>query len=121
MNLSAPAAAAARLESLLRQHDTAPLADDGFSARVLVALPPPRPKIILGWREWLVVALASGLLAVFGSGLAADLDASAGALGDTLAPLVDALEQPDVLLAIAIIVGALTLTAEDEPEALQPD
>lgn len=107
----------AQLEGLLRAHSTLPpLRDDGFSARVVAALPPavtPRAAAATSpVRGWLIGAAA--LLGVVvaarpgGSGAAApgaadQLEAFFAAIQPALAPLAD----PSVLLAL--LVSAISL------------
>jgi hypothetical protein len=117
VNLKSFHPAADRIEALLRQPAAAPLADGGFTARVLAALPPPRREGMFGWREWLLAGGATGLLLAGGPGVAAGLEDPGTALGGTLAALVTALDQPALLLAAIIIASTLILTVEEEPEA----
>lgn len=104
------------LELLLREPAAVPLPDDGFSTRVLAALPPPRRECLLGWRNWVAVGLAAVLLLAFGPSLTAGLETAATLFDGTAGRLVDLLDRPDLLLALAIIAGTLALSADDWPE-----
>lgn len=95
--LNSPQDEDATLAALLRAQ-IAPIADDGFSARVLAALPPrtasPAPRLLRHW-PW---------LAYFGGGL--------GGVGviATQAPNWSSLADPVALLlqAITVVLGALS-------------
>jgi hypothetical protein len=108
---SSPERDDARLEAWLRQ-PTAPLPDDGFSQRVLAALPPSAPATVsvfvpaparLNWRRLAVCttgAIIGGIVAYSGKASfvlpSAALDSTVTALGD-----------PTTLAALAITVAAV--------------
>jgi hypothetical protein len=121
VNLSPSAPDDERLEAVLRQPTAGPLPDDGFSTQVLAALPPPRREGALGWRGWLVAGLVACRLLAFGPDLSADFDNLGTGPGGALASLVTALDRPDRLLGLAVIVAVLVLTADDGSEADQAD
>lgn len=99
------------LQSLLA---AAPLPDDGFSARVLAALPPRRKTFLgLARRDWLVALLAAGAVVWLSPhGAAGGWQGFIGALESTLTALGDALQNPGPLLALATIVGTLALVSD---------
>lgn len=118
MNPAAPEDA--EIEARLRQ-PCAPLSDDGFTARVLAALPPrsaaPRQS------PWRAVILIAGLIA--GVAVAAFRIGSWAKLGQEWAPLRDALAQlaapladPPAALGLAL-AGASALLARARPRTLQ--
>ncbi|HZP59697.1 MAG TPA: hypothetical protein VFB27_05180 [Opitutaceae bacterium] len=108
-----------RLDALLRTPPAAPLADDGFSARVLAALPPQKKRRQSWIRICVLTTAALAGLAVAlwqkdgGTDLLAQSDHAVTALYDHLS---------DPSLLVALLATAVTLffaTTEDDPPALQ--
>ena len=99
------------LEVLLRK-DHAPLADDGFSARVLAALPPPAPKSrrVPGRRTIAcsLGALTGFIFTIAHSGLprASELSAFGSLVQTSAVSAANSLSDPTVLA-----VGTLILTS----------
>jgi len=106
------------LETLLRQ-EHAPIADDGFSARVLGALPPPatQPRMLPSRRAIACsLGTVTGLIVTFArSGLpqANDLTAFGAALENVTLSVADSLGDPTVLTVGLLILSphSLLLTA----------
>lgn len=103
-----------RIEAWLRaSSEASPLPDDGFSVRVLAALPPPafKTQASRSLRPWLCLAGATvGAILVISSG------ANRGAEGQAFARLVPSLESaftplldPRVLLALGLSALSLAL------------
>ncbi|MEO6006097.1 MAG: hypothetical protein ABIZ04_00965 [Opitutus sp.] len=101
-------------DDLLRRlllNNTAPLPDDGFSARVLCALKPNKPRAPhLGL--WLsLVGAAGGLaLAVEKIGSWSTLSADVGQIGNALAPVLLVLTDPGLIVAITAVATSLLVT-----------
>lgn len=120
-NLNAPTPDDEKLVRFLRSTEGEQLPDDGFSARVLAALPPPRPAPLFSGREWLLGGAVTGaLLLLTPSGLSADLTVVANTAGDSLLTLLTTLlDEPAALVVIAVTVGALLLTEQDDEVAAE--
>lgn len=113
-DLNPPPPEDARLEAWLRTHGAAaPLPDDGFSARVLAALPPPAPAVAPAGllaarrraahrRAWLCLVGAALGCALSFSGGTADLVRGADALRSALAAAGEQLATPSLGLAVAV-------------------
>jgi hypothetical protein len=115
-NLNSPPPEDDPLDALLRQSRPAPVADEGFSARVVSALR-IRPKLIAGWRpfEWLVAALALGLCLVIGPHLGSSPFNQPGSqLGMQVVAWLDALLDSKAVTALAVTLGTLALISFDE-------
>lgn len=104
-----------RLESLLRQ-PAAPLPDDGFSARVLCALPPP-PPARQAWprRTCYLVGTLAGVIYL----TTRDVDWSATStatdqLAAMMVQIADSLSAPAVVLAFSITVLSLAVAFHAE-------
>jgi hypothetical protein len=102
-----------RLEVLLRQERSAPLADSGFSARVLAALPPQQNPWLVGVRISLLTtaALAGLVVALWQDGGATDLAAQSEKL---IAIASDQLADPWLLVALLATAGSLALATLDD-------
>lgn len=109
-----------QLDAWLRQ-PTAPLADDGFSARVLAALPPHSPSRIYAvtrpsWHGFVFSAFAitatTIALAAFGPEIARDIAETASA-----APIATngALDNHFLWLALAVAAGSLLYALRPDP------
>jgi len=102
------------LEILLRQ-EHAPIADDGFSARVLAALPPPAPKPrLLPSRRAIACSLGAitGLVVAFarsGPLRANDLTEFGAALQTATMSVAHSLGDPTVLTIGLLILTSLAL------------
>ena len=120
-NLNAPTPDDEKLVRFLRSTEGEQLPDDGFSARVLAALPPPRPAPLFSGREWLLGGAVTGaLLLLTPSGLSADLTVVANTAGDSLLTLLTTLlDEPAALVVLAVTVGALLLTEQDDEVAAE--
>jgi hypothetical protein len=117
VNLNSVTAKDERLDALLRQAVPGPLADDGFSTRVLTTLPPPRRGWPTGWRAVILVGAAVAAVALGGSDFGPVLNQGVAAL----AAATDLFDQPDLWLAVALIIGVLAATANDEAEGGRVD
>ena len=98
-----------RLEALLRQ-SSAPLPDDGFSTRVLAALPPrtaPRSSYRLAW--CLAGAVAGCAVAWFDSAAWANGAFTLPDLDQTFGNVGKVVSDPTFLLAVIIAGGSLIL------------
>jgi hypothetical protein len=104
------------LEVWLRPAPPAPLADNGFSARVLQVLP-TSARPVPAWRsfEWLIAALAIGVCLVvgfpFGPG---PFDQPASRFGLQVDTWLTVLMAPKSLLALGLTLGILALLSFDE-------
>lgn len=120
-NLNSPEPADDRLEDLLRQKRSAPLADGGFSARVLAALP-PRENRRLAWGRTAVLmaaTLAGFAVALAQGGHWIDLPTQ---LEQAVAAVSDQLADPQISLALAITAASLALALNfDDPPETQPE
>src|SRR5215216_2846305 len=92
----------AQIDASLRAGSAvSPLPDDGFSARVLAALPPARTRLNSSLRAWLCAAgaLIGGIVAASSSGTGPDASeqfaSMIASVRTSLAPLAD----PSVMLA----------------------
>jgi len=100
------------LEMLLNKNRE-PIADDGFSARVLAALPPPAPKPrMLPNRRLIACSLGAVIGLVWGlmqSGLprSSDLAAFVATLETLTTRLATPLADPTVLLLGALVISSL--------------
>lgn len=115
-DLNSPSSRDRRLEQILSQ-PLAPLSDDGFSGRVLAALPEKKsaaPFSILRWGLCLVGATLGATLAVR-HGVLSDGLSSAGA------QLNEALANASVLLTDLRLITALLITGVSLLFALKPD
>ena len=119
--MNPPDPADEKLAAFLRSAERDPLPDDGFSARVLSALPPPRRASLPSGRDWLILGLAAMLLVILTPGAAlADFSAFCAQTGDSTAGLLNSLvEEPLGLAVIALTVVALWLTAPGEEPLLE--
>ncbi len=109
-----------RLETLLQQKLRAPpLADDGFSARVLAALPPRQnPWLIWGRIGVLTIAALAGVaVALWQSGDGIGLLAQ---MNRVIATVSDELADPEISLAFVITIAALALVLNFDDEAEMP-
>ncbi len=98
-----------KLLALLRAADSAPLPDDGFTARVLQALPPPRVR---PW--WLPGrdALIVGAVVLVGVWL---IPSGTGGALTSLRDLANALHENSAALVVAALtLAAWLLTDQDE-------
>ena len=118
-NLNSPTPDDEKLARFLRSTDGEQLPDDGFSARVLAALPLPRPAPLFTGRDWLIGgAVIGALLLLAPRGLTADLTVATNTAGDSLLTLLTTLiEEPAVLIVLAVTVGVLLLTEQDDEVA----
>jgi hypothetical protein len=104
-----PDRADAHLEALLREPAPA-VPDDGFSARVLTALPPPVGTPL----PWTRVAICTGLavtLTMVALILAGPVDAWAASwslVESALAPVAAQLLDPKVLIALAVATASVS-------------
>jgi len=119
-DLSSPDPTDQKLAAFLRSAEGQPLPDDGFSVRVLAALPPPRPAPWLSRRDWLSGGLAAGLLLLLAPGIPlADFSTFTVQAGDSAVGLLNNLvEDPVALTVIALTVIALLLTSPEEAPLL---
>ena len=110
-----------RLECLLKQERSAPLADAGFSARVLAAL--PRENRRLAWMRAAVLAAAA--LAGFAVALAPGSSQWTGLalqIEHAIASVSNQLADPQTSLAVMITVAALVLVLNsDDSPTTRPD
>jgi len=109
-----------RLETLLQQKLQAPLlADDGFSARVLAALPPRQnPWLIWGRIGVLAAAALAGVaVALWQSGDGIGLLAQ---MNRVIATVSNELADPEISLAFVITIAALALVLNFDDEAEMP-
>ena len=105
-----------KIAALLRAsaHDSLP--DDGFTARVTAALPPPRRAARFARRDWIIGGV-TGALVIFLAprGAAPDLASLSTQAGDALLYLLyGLLDEPAVLAMIALTVGALLYFESEE-------
>ena len=110
------------LDALLRQSRSAPVADEGFSARVVGALP-ARHRLIAGWRpvDWLFVALALGLGLILAPQFDPNsLDHLTNQLGLQADRWTDTLFGSKAVLALAITLGTLAYLSFDEELSREP-
>ncbi len=100
------------LDARLQRHDSAPLADDGFSNRVLAALPPPRrARTIVPWHLWTLVGVTAAWAIIWGPRLAGSAAANGtAALSTALDALTAFATQPEMLIVLGAIALALALT-----------
>ena len=120
-NLNSPDPDDQRLEALLRQQRSAPLADDGFSARVLAALPPRKnPRLVYVRISLLTTAALAGLAVALGSG--GDWTDLTTQFEQLIATVSDQLADPSTILGLMITAAslALVLNSDDVP-AMQPE
>jgi hypothetical protein len=99
----------AQLEAWLHASAALPsLPDDGFTSRVLSALPPPARQQNTQ-REWFCVggALIGTVVATFGALSSGNLSADLPALQDTILATVAQLSVPAIGLALGITLGSL--------------
>jgi hypothetical protein len=109
LNSSAPDDA--RLEAWYRANlSAAPLPDDGFTRRVLVALPNSSRHVARG-RLWYCLAGAALGTVVAALGMASSQSVSAGfsALGADVGAALVRLNRPEVGCAVVITLGSLWL------------
>lgn len=118
-NLNSPTPDDEKLAQFLRSTESEPLPDDGFSARVLAALPPPRLAPLFSRRDWLIGgAVIGALLLLAPRGLTADLMVVTNTASDSLlALLTTLLDEPAALVVIAVTGGVLLLTEQDDEVA----
>jgi len=104
-----------QLEAWLRASTTLPpLPDDGFSQRVLTALPPPAREDSV-WRRWFCVAgaLTGGGVAALGAFGSGNQTAGLADLQDTILATLAQLSVPGFGLAVGITVGSLWFAFRD--------
>ena len=100
------------LEMLLRKNPE-PIADNGFSARVLAALPPPPPKPRRLPNRRVIVCSLGGLVglvwALVQSGLprADDLAAFASTITTPMTRAAALFSDPTVIVLVALIIASL--------------
>ncbi len=118
-NLNSPTQDDEKLVQFLRATEGEQLPDDGFSARVLAALPPPRPAPLFSTREWLLGGFALGLVLLLAPhSLPADLATLTNSAGESVSALLAGLlEEPAALVVLAVTVGTLLLTEQDDEAA----
>lgn len=108
-----------QFDTLLQRHDSTPLPDDGFSARVLAALPAPaRQRARVRWHGWVIAGIAAAWFVIWGQGLI-DSHATNGtaALLGSVDWLIDLATQPEMLIVLGGTALALALTnPENLPE-----
>jgi hypothetical protein len=108
----------AQLESWLRTNASLPaLPDDGFSGRVLAALPPPARHRAPGR------AIACVIGAVLGAAVAFVQYRQGGSLPDVDAPVLASLEQlsrPEISLAVGVTACALLYVFRENLRRLVP-
>jgi hypothetical protein len=113
----------ARLEKLLSQDLNASLPDDGFSARVLAALPPPQrdPSPVWGRITALTAGALAGLAVALWQGAHwSDLRSVATQLGQATSPISDQLTDTGLVLVLAITAGSLALAFfSDDPAEME--
>jgi hypothetical protein len=104
-----------RLDTLLRRSTEAPLPDNGFSARVLAALP-PRPREDRDWLRAILclLAAAAGLaVALARPGVWTDLPAASTQLVTAVDALLIPLRDPWLLTAVVAGILFLPLISSD--------
>jgi hypothetical protein len=91
-----------------------PLPDDGFTARVMSALPPARsaPRPLERWLRWLAIGVSAVVLAPEVGGLARSLAGDSARLGDGLARALAAAgralpAEAGLLAAVVALAGAV--------------
>jgi hypothetical protein len=102
----------ARLDALLRQR-VPQLLDDGFTRRVLAALPPPvSAHPFIHRAVFCTVGAVIGLTIALAASTSGTLTNFPGAneLGQTFNNVFDLLSMPTVALALAVAVGSLMAT-----------
>ena len=110
----------AQIEAMLRENSPAPLADNGFSACVLAALP-PKPKNFADPREWFGIGLIATLALILAqSSFLAKMRVETVSLGNALSPLFTALSDPYLLLVIAISASVWVLASNDAKSDFDP-
>ena len=110
------------LDALLREQTQigGTLPDDGFSARVLAALP-PKTENFSRLRDWLGFGLIAALsLALGTNGIPEEVRTDAALPGSVLAPVVTALTDPALLLVLAVSAGVWVVTFDDEASVFEP-
>jgi hypothetical protein len=116
-DLNSPRHEDAALAALLRQH-RAPVPDDGFTHRVLAALPPIQPVasragVVRSWWPWVAYlggGLAGTLFAFTRVSSWSDLLAGVGPLGDAWVALGLALAEPWFVLALMLCALSLAIS-----------
>ena len=100
----------ARVDEWLRSDASTPLPDDGFSSRVLAALPPRRAREP-SRRLWILPALgaAVGLLLIVARG-GASPDIDIGPVGGLVNALGSALPKSSMGLALVVIAGLFAVS-----------
>ena len=102
-----------RIDELL--DDPTPLPDDGFTLRVMTALPPARPasRPLVGWLPLLAAGVAAAMLAPEATSLAPALAEGSARLGGSLARALAAgggvLPFEAGLAAVVVAIGAAAL------------
>lgn len=108
------------LEDLLRSPVGESLPDDGFSARVLAALP-AKSERFFGSSVWFGVGLFAALALVLGPGRFPEImGVETVSLGGVVVPVFTALTDPTLLLVLAISGAAWVLVSDDEELAFTP-
>lgn len=105
-----------QLDTLLRHDGSPPLPDDGFSDRVLAALPPAEPKRSWwGWRTYVIAAVSAAWVVIWGPRLGGGsaLRVTTG-LVSALDSVVMCLVQPPVLIALGCTALAFALSSPDD-------
>lgn len=103
----------AALTAMLRRPASA-IPDDGFSARVLAALPPPRPTVFRVRRRWpwtayIVGSLAGSAFACFRAGNWTDFASGMRQLANALSVVFTTLSEPWLLLALGLVALSLLI------------
>ena len=104
----------ARLEAWLREDAGAPLPDDGFSARVVAALP-PRPRATSVWLQALPIAVGAAAGVAFMGWRGGTIDAAS--VSSALADGLSWIEQPAAAIALAIGALALVIASPSDESA----
>jgi len=114
-NLNSDASEDAALAALMR-NGRSEMADDGFTARVLAALPPPKRRAVparnvAGWLAYSIGGCAGLLVVLWRAGDPHALGGAAREFGNALVPLAATLGDPWIALAIGIAVASLGIAA----------
>lgn len=107
----------ARLEAWLRS-DSEALPDDGFSARVLAALPPARPSF--AWRRTLLVAAGAALGYALALAAGASVSGLAAAALDEMRRASADLADPWIAASAAATIGLLVYLWQDDEAGERP-
>lgn len=113
--LNSPEDKDAALTAILRTHAPA-IPDDGFSARVLSALPPPpraiaRPFLFRGpWAAYIGGGVAGAAFAIARAGGWSDFASGLLQLTNTLAALLATLAEPWLVIALSLTALSVVIT-----------